>query len=320
MPATPSAAAPATPSTALTPAAVPPAAAAFGSTDLLLLLMATIWGANFFAIQYGAAHMDNWAFNTARMAIGTLVLGVVVLVIEKSPWPSRSDTIKLLGAGVIGHGAYQALFIAGVSRTRSGSASLILAASPMVIALFGWLTRTERVTRWLMIAMTIGLAGVALVMFGDHPAAGAVVRPDSVRGNLLVFAACLTWGVYAMLLRPITQRASGLHIALITLLGALPFLLISAFGALRATAWNSLGSGTWAAMAYCSVGAMVIAYAAYYRGMRVLGPTRTAMYSSLQPFVAMLVAWWLQADPPTGTQVAGAALILSGVILARRTA
>nr|MCU0626713.1 DMT family transporter [Gemmatimonadaceae bacterium] len=112
-----------------------------GATDALLVLMALIWGANFYAVQYGAAHMDAWAFNAARMVVGFVMLLGLALAMSRGPWPAWRDTLKLLGCGVIGNGLYQLLFIGGVPRTRGGSASLILAASPAVLAIIGWALR-----------------------------------------------------------------------------------------------------------------------------------------------------------------------------------
>ena len=313
-----SAATPAVPTPAVaTPTVARPLGAGFGTTDLLLVLMAMIWGGNFFAVQYGAAHMDSWAFNATRMSLGLVVLTALAVATVRQPWPSWSDRLKLLGCGVIGNGLYQLLFIGGVPRTRGGSASLILAASPAVLALIGWATRTEKLTRQLILGVVCSIAGVAMVMLGDH---GHAARPDSMLGNVLVAAACLTWGVYATLLRPLASRLNGLHVTVLTLLGGVLPLTALAVPALRTTPWAALDLGTWAAIAYAGIGAMGVAYVIYYRGLKQLGPTRTSMYGNLQPFIALLVAWQLQADAPTLAQLLGAAGILGGIVLARRAA
>jgi drug/metabolite transporter (DMT)-like permease len=49
----------------------------------------------------------------------------------------------------------------------------------------------------------------------------------------------------------------------------------------------------------------------------VLGPTRTAVYSNLQPIVALLVAWAFLSETPTIFQGVGAATIIAGVFLTR---
>jgi drug/metabolite transporter (DMT)-like permease len=62
---------------------------------------------------------------------------------------------------------------------------------------------------------------------------------------------------------------------------------------------------------------MGVAYFFWYRGLRVLGPTRTAVYANLQPIVALLVAWPLLNETPTLFQIVGAVTIIAGVFLTR---
>jgi drug/metabolite transporter (DMT)-like permease len=63
---------------------------------------------------------------------------------------------------------------------------------------------------------------------------------------------------------------------------------------------------------------MVIAYLLWYHGVRHIGPTRTALYGQLQPVIAVLFAWAVLGEVPTVWQGLGAALVLAGLVLARR--
>jgi drug/metabolite transporter (DMT)-like permease len=70
-------------------------------------------------------------------------------------------------------------------------------------------------------------------------------------------------------------------------------------------------------MAYAGIFALVIAYLLFYRGVQVLGATRTALYSNLQPVIALAVAWVLLAERPSRWQLAGTVLVLAGLLLSR---
>jgi drug/metabolite transporter (DMT)-like permease len=315
------------PSTAVpTPPAAPPLsdasteparATGFGTTDLLLLLMAALWGGNFFAIQYGAAHIAPLAFNASRMILGGVILAAITLATVKVPWPSRADTLRMLGCGVIGNGLYQVFFIAGVSRARGGTASLILAASPAALAIIGWMTHTEKLTRILALGVVMSIGGVVMVILGAQlESTGA----GSWQGSAFLVAAMLTWAVYVTLLRPLSQRINGLHLTLITLIGGLVPLVLFALPSLRATDFTTLMPRTWLAMFYSGFGAIVLAYIIYYHGLRTLGPTRTSMYANLQPFVALIVAQQFQGDAITPWQFLGLVLITGGLLLARKKA
>jgi drug/metabolite transporter (DMT)-like permease len=297
--------------------AAPPAQPGFGRIDLLLLLMAALWGANFFAVQYGTAHMPGLAFNTSRMALGATVMLVLTVLVVREPWPSRDDTLRMLAYGVIGNGIYQYFFVMGLSRARGGSASLILAASPAALALLGWLTKTEKMSRFLVAGVAMSVIGVSMVMLGDNATPG---HGGTWLGSVYLALAVITWATYATLLRPLTQRVNGLQLTLITLLGGLVPLLVLTGGDMLTTEWQTLSWRTWAAMAYAGLGAIVVAYVIYYYGLKKLGATRTSLYANLQPFVAILVAWQFQNDTPTLWQLMGFLCITGGLLLARRAA
>ena len=55
----------------------------------------------------------------------------------------------------------------------------------------------------------------------------------------------------------------------------------------------------------------------WYYGVRVIGPTRTALYGNLQPLIALLAAWLSLGEVPTLWQGIGAATIVGGVLLTR---
>ncbi len=294
----------------------PPAQPGFGTIDLLLLLMATLWGANFFAVQYGTAHMPGLSFNTSRMALGATVMLVTAVLTVREPWPSRSDTVRLLAYGVIGNGIYQYFFVQGLSRARGGSASLILAASPAALAILGWATRTEKLTRFLVAGVVLSMAGVAMVMLGDNVTPG---HSGTWLGSVYLALAVVTWAAYATMLGPLTRRVNGLHLTFLTLLGGLVPLLALTGRDLLATEWTALSWRTWMAMSYAALGAIVIAYLIYYHGLKKIGATRTSLYANLQPFVAILVAWQFQNDRPTIWQLMGFLCITGGLLLARRS-
>jgi drug/metabolite transporter (DMT)-like permease len=87
---------------------------------------------------------------------------------------------------------------------------------------------------------------------------------------------------------------------------------------IAAADWGRVPPVAWGAVLYSGLGALVVAYLFWYRGVRVLGPTRTAMYANLQPIIALLVAWALLREVPTVWQWTGAATIVAGVLMTRR--
>ena len=80
--------------------------------------------------------------------------------------------------------------------------------------------------------------------------------------------------------------------------------------ALLQTDWSRVGLAAWGAVFYASIISMGVAYLFWYRGLRVLGATRTAVYGNLQPVIAIAVAWIFLSEPPTAWQGVGTATMM----------
>jgi drug/metabolite transporter (DMT)-like permease len=287
--------------------------ASFGVTDVLLFMMAVIWGINFVVVKYATHIFNPVAFTGLRVGTAAVFLLAVAFARGRFTLPRR-DVIGLLLLGVIGNGLYQLFFVHGVARTRAGNAALIVAAAPAFIALFARVRGLERVRRLTLVGIALSVLGVGLVIAGSaRPANGEV----TLLGSTLVFCGVLCWSVYTIMLQPYTKRIDVIRLSAITMVGGAVPLLIASTPALIATNWSIVGRGGWLALFYSSIISMGVAYFFWYRGLRVLGATRTAVYANLQPIIALAVAWAFLGEIPTIFQGVGAATIVAGVFLTR---
>ncbi|MFL5523488.1 MAG: DMT family transporter [Gemmatimonadaceae bacterium] len=301
---------------------------AFGLTDVLLFLMAVIWGINFVVVKYATRIFPPVAFTGMRVGTAALFL-VMFALLRRGPADEagerasgrstitslqRADIVRMLLFGFLGNGLYQLFFVHGVARTRAGNAALIIAAAPAFIALIARARGMERVRTKALLGIGLSIAGVALVMAGSaRPSNGE----PTLLGSVLVFLGVLCWSLYTILLQPYTTRVDVWRLSAITMVGgAVPLLLASAPSIARID-WSNVGPGAWAALLYSSVISMGVAYIFWYRGLRILGPTRTAVYANLQPIVALLAAWAVIGEVPTVFQGVGATTIIAGVFLTR---
>jgi drug/metabolite transporter (DMT)-like permease len=285
----------------------------FGLTDLLLLTMAVIWGVNFVVVKYATHIFNPVAFTGLR--VGTAAAFLVAFAFARGGFAlSRHDVLRLLFLGVIGNGLYQLFFVHGVARTRAGNASLIVGAAPAFIALAARARGMERVKRMTLVGIALSVIGVALVIAGSATSSNG---QTTLLGSVLVFLGVLCWTAYTIMLQPYTKRIDVIQLSAVTMVGGAVPLLVASMPALVATDWSSVGAGGWLALFYSSVISMGVAYFFWYRGLRVLGPTRTAVYSNLQPIVALLAAWAFLGEVPTIFQGLGAVTIIAGVFLTR---
>jgi drug/metabolite transporter (DMT)-like permease len=251
-------------------------------------------------------------FNAVRVTLAAVTLMIIASLGEK-PWPDRKRTLALLGLGVLGNGVYQMFFINGVTLTRAGDAALLIAATPAFIALIGRARGIERIGGKGWMGIVLSILGIGLV----SGAAAFAQSSDAVRGDLLILGGALSWAFYTVLLKPYMNDVDGVKLSALTMVGGAICLDLYSWRAVIDTPWADASAKAYGAMLFSGLGGLVIAYLLWYRGVRLIGPTRTAMYSNLQPIFAVLVAWAVLGELPTVWQGVGAASIMSGLVLAR---
>ena len=150
--------------------------------------------------------------------------------------------------------------------------------------------------------------------------AGGTGGRDSLLGSMLILASSLSWALFSVLVQPLTTRVPGLQVGAYTMLGGGIVSFLVGIPAMAGVTWTALSPALYGALAYSTIAAMVIAYLFWYQGVKTFGPTHTSMYSNVQPLLAMPIAWLTLGELPSRWQVAGAAFIMSGLILARTAA
>ncbi|GBD32188.1 putative amino-acid metabolite efflux pump [bacterium HR33] len=289
------------------------APAGLSSTDLLLALMALIWGVNIIVVKAALSSFLPLAFNAVRFPLASLALMLIARLMG-APIPERRYWKPLALYGMLGNTLYQLGFIQGLGLTRAGNAALIMAANPVLTALIShWAGQEQfRLRHWAGIFLSA--LGVSLVVVGSGESVGF---GSTVIGDLLVLGAVLCWSLYAVGSRPLVHALGATNMtAWTTFFGTVPIVLFG-IPALRSQSWSSIAPAAWGAVVYASLGAIVTGYLLWARGMRTLGSTRVAVYSNFTPVFAFLAAWPLLGETPTAWQVSGGVLIFLGLYLTR---
>jgi drug/metabolite transporter (DMT)-like permease len=297
--------------------------------DLLLLLMSVFWGTNYSIVKSVFREIDPQAFNALRMSLASLIfLAVIVGVRVRAARRDRSagsggvfytpaamtarDWWGLAGLGLIGHCCYQYTFMAGLSRTSVANSSLMLGATPVLVALLSALLGIDRIGRLHWVGAALSMTGIYLVV-----GTGFSLGSHGATGDLLMIAAVCCWAVYTIGARPLMMRHSPVGVTGTSMImGTLMYLPLAwpHFEGLRLSA---ISASTWAALLYSAVFALCISYTIWYAGVRQLGSARTSIYSNFVPIVAMLSAVFVLHEPLGVRKILGAAAVLAGVALTR---
>jgi drug/metabolite transporter (DMT)-like permease len=280
-----------------------------------LLFMVVIWAVNFSVTKVALQELRPLAFNAVRFPMAAALLYVVLRSRGPLPLPARGDLPRLLALGLLGNLLYQMFFIFGLDRTRAGNASLLLASTPIITALLSAALGHERVRPrvWLGVVATFG--GILLVVLGGR--SQLATGRSTLAGDLLMFAASIAWAFYTVGSRPLVARYGAVPVTAWTLwIGAAGLVVAGVAETLR-TDWHSISLLTWSAVIYAGVLSIGVAYIIWYYGVELLGNTRTSVYSNVVPVIALTVAWVWLGEVPTGAQLLGTVVILSGVTVAQ---
>lgn len=283
------------------------------STDALLAVMVLVWGVNYVVLKFVFREISPLAFNGVRFTLAAGTLAVVAWA-SGAKLPSRADIVKLALLGFIGNSIYQYGFVVGVARTRAGNAALIMAAVPVETAVVSHLLGHEKLRLRDLLGLLCSAAGIGVIVLGSGR---EVSFGGDITGDLLVFSATLCWCVYIIGCKPLADRYGPLTATAWTMgMGAIPILLY-ALPAAGVQDWAAVSLASWAGLIFSAMGALVISYLIWFRGVQKLGPSRTAFYSNITPVVVMLSAWAFLHETPTPWQIAGAAGIFTGLWLTR---
>ncbi len=286
-----------------------------------LLAVVLIWGLNFAVVKVPLEVMPPFAVNAIRFAISALVLGVLHVRASRAAGVRPTATFAagwktVVALGLIGHAVYQIGFILGIARTTAGGAALLVATSPLVTAVLGHVAGVDRLGARGWVGFAVSLAGTALVILG-RPDAGGV--GGDVAGMVLLLAASASWGVSTVVSQPVLERgATPLGLAFWGVVIALPLLVALALPEWGDTPWHRVDAVDWLALVYSGSLSTGIAYWLWNRSVQSAGPSRTAAFSNLVPFVGVGAGAVLLGEPVAWLQLLGGALIIGGLVTLRR--
>jgi drug/metabolite transporter (DMT)-like permease len=288
----------------------------FSRVDALLVGMSLIWGLNFVVVKISLDFFLPLSFNALRFSIASTLLMLILKVREKSFKIQKSDLKRFILLALMGNTIYQILFINGIYRTTAGNSSLILATTPIFVAVLNSILRVEKVERRVWEAMLISFLGVLLIVLGSGKPLS--LSAQNILGDILILACTLCWSVYTVLSKPLLERYSPLKLVGLTVAMGTPPLIIASAPSIMIQNWPYIPTEAWLGLAYSSCLAIAICYAIWYTGVSHIGGARTALYEYLVTVIAVAAAWILLNETLSPLQLMGAALIFAGLYHSRK--
>jgi len=278
--------------------------------------VAVIWGVNIPIMKNGLEQVDPFFFNGVRLTISALtLLGFAWNERRRGVFPnSELNRLHLLVYGLMVGAAYQVLFLLGIAKTTSGNVALIIATVPMWTALLArvFLGETLRVISWC--GLVISLVGTIIVarQTGVTPRGSATLS-----GNLMILGAALVWASGTVYSRPLLRQISPMQLSASSAAISIPVHLFLAAEFVPKDLPALRIPSLWLILIYSGVLSSGLSQPMWNFGVRHAGAAHAAVVQNAIPLIAITAAWVARGEQPTGAQVIGGLLILSGVAAMR---
>ena len=257
--------------------------------------------------------IDASTLTLVRSAIAALAMGLILLM--RGGWPSiqAKDYKLVVGLSVLAIPVNQFLFLYGMRYTIPSNAALLYATTPIVVLVFSRWILGERLTRWRVIGVVVGFAGVTIVIFER----GISASIEHVYGNVVIFVAVLAWGLYTVYGRRLIVQYGAIASTSVTLiLGTIAFLPIGVIPAMNFP-YKTLTTANWLQIFYLGIITSVLSYLLWYYALGRIDAGKVALFSNLQPILTTILAVLLLDQSITIAFVLGGLVAIAGVILAQ---
>lgn len=278
---------------------------------MFLSLAGIIWGGLFLAVRMVAGVIEAVPLVWCRYILAFFALLVLGCSRHVDWHIDRRDWHLVALVGLIGQTLSIAAQESGTLLTSAQTGSVITAATPAFMVVFGCIILKERLSAGRLMSVALATIGVMLIVYD----------PDNFQVNLLggifLVVAALAWALMAVFLKlldhysPIVLTFYGLLVALVVLA---PYSLW--WLAARADFALLLTPAAILSILYMGVISTTLGFVFWNEGLLYMDASTAGLFMFWQPVVGTLLGWLLLGEPVTMWFFAGFVLIVSGVIMA----
>jgi drug/metabolite transporter (DMT)-like permease len=273
------------------------------------LVTVVFWASAFVGIRAATPELSAGSIALGRLLVGAVVLGAVVAA-RRERLPGVRDLPAVALIGVLWFGIYNVALNAAERRVDAGTAAMLVNTGPIFIALIAGTVLHEGYPRKLLAGCAVGFAGalvIGLSTSAEHSVAGL--------GAVLCIVAALAYAIAIVVQKPVLDRASPLAVTwlgcTIGAVACLPFApaLVSDLGdaPTSAVAWT----------VYLGLFPTALAFTTWAYALSHTTAGRLGATTYLVPPIAVLLGLVILDETQPALALAGGALCLGGVVLAR---
>ena len=276
----------------------------------LLLLTACSWGLNWPIAKFMLTELPPFSMRLACCAGGVVFAFLLVLLRGERIWVPRPLWPRLVLFAMLNFGAFSVLTTLSLAWLRASEAVIVTYTLPIWASLLAWPVLGERPTLSSVLALVLGLAGVAMLVGVDASAATEAKLPGVAMG----LAAAVLFGLGTVLAKrhPLAvPPVAGVFWQVVV--GLVPIVLLALT---EQPDWSAVTPLVAASGLYVAILPMTLSYVAWFRALRLLPASTAATGVLIAPIVGVCTSAVMLGDPLGPRQLVALVVTLSGVALA----
>lgn len=277
----------------------------------LLGVVILFWGANWPIMKVGLGYISPLWFGTARVVLGATALFVVLGVLGQLRLPPRRDLPVLFSVGLLQMAGFMVLVNLGLLQVEAGRSAVLAYTTPLWVAPGAVLLLGERLTRFKLLGVAVGLLGLAVLF---NPLGFDWADPNVVRGNALLMVSAVGWAAAILHVRAHRWESSPLELAPWQMLVAAPLVAGLALWLEEPAAIRWSGELV-VVLAYNGLVATAFCFWAAITVTRALPAISTSLGFLGVPVTGVMLSAATLGEGLSATLVGGLVLIVAGMTL-----
>jgi drug/metabolite transporter (DMT)-like permease len=240
-----------------------------------------------------------------RYLLGAALL-VIVAPIKQIRLLPGGRIFQLMLIGGVGQALITYLSLRALDYIPVGPLAFLFYTYPAWVALIAALRRTERLTLVRVMALVLALTGVTIMV-------GAPTEKLNPIGVTLAIVSALLYSVYLPALEHVQEDIPALLSTFLLIAGAaISFVLAALFSG---QLFVPGGTSVWSNIVLLALVSTVIAFSALIKGLSVLGPVRTAIIATVEPFFTAVLGVLVLRNQFSASTLIGGVLIAAAVLV-----
>lgn len=271
------------------------------------------WGGTFLAIRYAVAEVPPLLTIAIRCGGGALILYTWLALRGQLERTTVAQWRVAAMAGVLLFVGCHGVMAWAEQRVSSGQAALLLTSIPLGLVLLTALLERRRPSGRVLAGLAVGMLGIAVLTHGSETASG------SLTDRLALAGSGLFWAAGSLIARHGARPESAAQSTAMQLATGTVAVLLASAATGELSGWNTIDITPRAvgALAFLIVCGTVLGFGAYTWLLRVTTPAAVGTYAFVNPVVALVLAWMVGDESPSGRALIAAGLVIGAVLLTR---